>query len=140
MKYTIRRAKQEDLSAIAALHAREGWHFATVQELQHFLQQGHTILVAETDGTIVGKIDLIEKIQNREKILSIQRLIVHPEYREKGIATALLAAAEEECKQRNICYLVVAVREKNDLVKLLYEKNGFKEIEKRIYLQKEVKK
>lgn len=140
MSITIRKAKQEDLSVIAALHALEGWHLTTLQEMQQFLQRGHTILVAESAGTILGKVDLVERMRQQTPVMSLQRLIVHPDYRKKGIATVLLAAAEEECRQRGILYMDVSVRENNMLVKSIYEKNGFTEVEKKIYLQKEVKK
>ncbi len=138
MSITIRKAKQEDLSAIAALHEGECWHFTTLQEIQQFLQQGHMILVAETDGKVVGKIDLLEKTRQGQNILSLQRLVVHPDYRKQGIAGELLSAAEGECKERRIQCMDVAVKEENTFAKSFYEKQGFKERARRIYLRKEV--
>lgn len=135
---SIRKATEGDYHAILSFHQQQSWSIDTLQKLEEFLQEGHTIFVAEEDGQIMGKVDIVEKIQNSEKILSLQRLIVHPDYRRKGIASALLAAAEKECRNRNILSMDVAIQENNSLAKALYEKQGFKERARRIYLQKKL--
>lgn len=134
----IRSATKRDYQAIVSLHQQQKWSIDTLQKLEEFLQGGHTIFVAEEDGQIMGKVDVVEKIQNSEKVLSLQRLIVHPNHRRKGIASALIAAAEKECKNRNIRSMDVAVQENDSLAKSLYEKQGFKERARRIYLQKKL--
>lgn len=88
-------------------------------------------LVAEIDQQIVGLID-IEYETEHGSVCSkrsglggmIWHVAVHPDYRKRGIAAALLQAAEKLAKQEGIVRLEAWTRD-DEWVNQWYEKQGF---------------
>ncbi len=58
----------------------------------------------------------------------ITNLAIHPDYRRKGAAKALLLNAFEECYDEKIKYLTLEVRVSNEGAIKLYENFGFKSL------------
>lgn len=58
----------------------------------------------------------------------ITNLAVHPDYRRKGVAKALLLCGLEECYREKIKYLTLEVRVSNTGAIKLYESFGFKSL------------
>lgn len=56
---------------------------------------------------------------------SIANLAVVPEYRRRGVASALLEAAESRAKSRDCDYITLEVRRSNAPATALYESRGF---------------
>ena len=85
------------------------------------------VLVAEEEGKIVGwtgwtvKHDTIKE----EQYIYITEVMVHPEFRRKGIASKLLMEAEKRTREvgsgRIYCYII----EQNNASKALFEKLGY---------------
>jgi ribosomal protein S18 acetylase RimI-like enzyme len=77
----------------------------TAGTIAEHLQDGGGAIV-EDGGAMVGALFWNEE----EAGLYIGRLSVHPEYRRRGIARALMEAAEHEARQRGLACLRLGVR------------------------------
>jgi ribosomal protein S18 acetylase RimI-like enzyme len=85
----------------------------------HFPRAGLILLVAEQDGRIVGTVQLhdAESANGRHRG-EISKLLVHPAWRRRGIARALMEQLEEEARAAGKRLLVLDTREgdpSNDL-------------------------
>jgi len=66
------------------------------------------LLVAEIDGVIAGTVQLVlEARPNGNHRAEVAKLLVHTEYRRRGIATALMTALEEEARAAGRTLLVL---------------------------------
>lgn len=81
---------------------------------------------------------------NAAPLLNIHDLVVHPEYRGKGIAKQLMRAAENQAKDLGCCKLTLEVLENNAVALGLYFSLGFNSYEldpaagKALFLDKKV--
>jgi len=84
-------------------------------------------LVAELDGRVVGYIRLRPPTHLPENahVIQIQGLAVHPAARRRGIATVLVAAAEQRLRERGTQKLTLRVLSTNKGAIRLYERLGF---------------
>ncbi|MBR3888854.1 MAG: ribosomal protein S18-alanine N-acetyltransferase [Clostridia bacterium] len=82
-----------------------------------------TYLVAKLDDKVVGFIGLWFVMDE----CHITNIAVHNEYRNKHIATELVNAMFEYCKEHETSYVLLEVRSSNVAAKELYKKFGFKE-------------
>jgi GNAT superfamily N-acetyltransferase len=84
---------------------------------------GVVLLVAERDGRIVGTVQLQPaESENGAHRGEVAKLLVHPEWRLKGIARALMMALEDEARAAGKTLLVLDTREgdpSNDLYRAL---------------------
>lgn len=81
-------------------------------------------LCATIEGRVAGYIGVWEIIDEAH----ITTIAVHPNYKGKGIAKALLIAALERCYEVKIKYITLEVRASNQAAIGLYEKFGFKSL------------
>lgn len=82
-------------------------------------------LVARLDEQIVGTIQLeLATKQNARHRAEVQKLIVHPRFRNRGIGTTLLATAEEIAKSLDRTLLTLEVRQ-GDPAERLYQNRGY---------------
>jgi len=58
----------------------------------------------------------------------ITTLAIHPDYRNKGVAQALVISSVENCLEAKIKYITLEVRKSNNAAISLYEKFGFKSL------------
>ena len=58
----------------------------------------------------------------------MMNIAVHPDFRRRGIAEALVAALEEQLRQRGSKMLLLEVRDSNAPAIALYEKLGFQQV------------
>ena len=84
-------------------------------------------LVAELDGRVVGYIRLKPptKLSENAHVIQVQGLAVHPDARRHGVASGLLAAAEETLRERGTRKLTLRVLSTNEPAIRLYERRGF---------------
>ncbi len=139
MDLTFREATEADYPAIITLHKSQDWGLDTPRTLQNFQEQGNLIIVCEQNKEIIGKMDLMPKKRDNVHFLYLERLILAPHHRNKGVGKKFLEYAEQECKKRNLNYLDVAVRDENEVAKKLYTGSGFDIIGKKVYMRKEIK-
>ena len=84
-------------------------------------------LVAELDGRLAGYIRVKPASPLRENahVLGIVGLAVAPGDRRRGVASALLAAAEQHARARGARKLSLRVLGSNETAMRLYERHGF---------------
>jgi ribosomal-protein-alanine N-acetyltransferase len=90
-------------------------------------------LVAEADGKIVGT----TIINNRGKSGYISSVMVHPDYRRKGIATRLMTNALNYVRRRKKARAVLHVDSTNASARSVYVRLGFKAFEHLSYFVRE---
>lgn len=87
----------------------------------------HKIFIIEENDKIIGNITVILEqkfIRGCKKVGHIEDVVVHRDYRGKGLARKLLNFAENYCKKNN-CYKIIL--DCSEEYKKFYEKNGFAE-------------
>jgi len=82
-------------------------------------------MVAQSDGAIAGVAVVLFRATSR--IARLYSLAVAPKHTGRGIASALLAAAEKSAKLRNCRSLRLEVHEKNHGAIKVYHKAGYHE-------------
>ena len=139
----IRRACDADTSAILALVPRLAESFtpppwrepevmtATDRDvIAEALSSGTddpVVYVAESDGTIIGFVHLrsLEDYYRRRKHGHVADIVVAEGQEGQGIATSLLAKAEEWCRGQGYDWLSLGVFEQNERAERLYRRLGF---------------
>ena len=125
---TIVRMKECYVSSVAALEKicfSDPWSENSVSsELKNKLALW---LVAEENGTVAGYIGS----QTCGEESDVMNVAVHPDFRRRGIAEALVNALVEELKAIGSHCLTLEVRASNVPAIALYEKMGFSEIGRR---------
>lgn len=125
---TIVKMKECHVSAVAALETicfSDPWSENSVSsELKNKLALW---LVAEENGTVAGYIGS----QTCGEESDVMNVAVHPDFRRRGIAEALVNALVEELKAIGSHCLTLEVRASNAPAIALYEKMGFSEIGRR---------
>ncbi len=118
----IRRMEEEDVPSVAAI---EKTSFSLPWSETSFLNEIHKqraiSKVAVLDDTVVGYI-CAESVMDEGHILNLG---IHPQYRKKGIATALVENILEDLKLRACSFLYLEVRASNFAAKRLYKSFGF---------------
>ena len=129
-------AKEFEISGIDPDHINDMLHRAfgrtgrLVLGLLRFLgKEPIKFLVAETDGKIVGT----TIIYPREKSGYISSVMVHPDYRRKGIATKLMTNALSYIRRKKKVRAVLHVDSTNASAIRVYVKLGFKAFEHSAY-------
>jgi len=92
---------------------------------------GGQVVVAEVSGEVIGFVlarlrrDL--SLQTPHTLATIYDLYVRPDWRQKGMGTALLKAALERLKARGATHVLVTAQVTNEAAIRLYRKLGFKD-------------
>jgi ribosomal protein S18 acetylase RimI-like enzyme len=98
--------------------------------LRLFGKEPLKFLVAVVDDKFVGT----TVIETSGKAGSISVVMVHPDFRRRGIATKLMTTAIDFCRRKKKVRAVLGVLSENAIAKDLYEKLGFKMFESSVYL------
>jgi ribosomal protein S18 acetylase RimI-like enzyme len=123
----IRRSRLADLDALWELENRV---FETDRMSRRGLRRilaspSAVALVAEADGATVGV--AIVLFRARSRIARLYSLAVAPKHTGRGIASALLIAAEKAARSRGSHHLRLEVHEKNHGAINCYRKAGYHE-------------
>ena len=136
---TIRKALQKDLPAMLEIYNYEvlnstatmDIHPKTLEERQVWFDEhnteNHPLIVAEIDGKVVGYASL-SRYREKEAYRRTVELSVYidKEYRERGIASALMEYLIEEAKKDPEIHTIVSViTGENQASVNLHEKFGF---------------
>ncbi len=140
----IRRAVADDAAAILALVPRlvsafspPPWrnpdemtatdHHVMADALRSAAEDP-SVFVAEIDGVIAGFIHVrsLEDYYRRRKHGHVADLVVAPEQEGRGIATALIARAEEWSRAQGYDWMTLGVFEQNVRAERLYQELGYR--------------
>jgi len=94
-----------------------------------FGKEPFEFFVAEADKRVVGA----AMVNKRGRVGYISTVMVHPDYRRKGIARELLKSAVDYVRRKKMKRAVLHVTSANEAAKSLYTKLGFKKFEKIAY-------
>lgn len=83
--------------------------------------------VWEEDGQVVGNLSLIPYLSGVRRNYLIANVVVHPDYRRRGIGRALTARGIEQARQNGAPCVWLHVREENASAIHLYDELGFRE-------------
>jgi acetyltransferase len=109
------------LPPLASETATEYW----LEALKEVGQGKRILLVASDGGDVAGTVQLaLATRQNGLHRAEVQKLIVHTGFRNRGIARALLGAAEESARAAGRTLLVLDT-EQGSVAERLYEKCGY---------------
>jgi ribosomal protein S18 acetylase RimI-like enzyme len=134
----IRKAKGTDANQLKTLYFEYLTHFPPKEEQDMSLWQSILekfekdenmyLLVAEEDGKVVSSVQMaiIEGLtHNVRPFAVIENVVTHADYRNKGLASALLEKASEIARERR-CYKVFLETGSNKESTLnFYRNNGF---------------
>jgi len=84
--------------------------------------------VWEEEGRIVGNLSLRRALPAWNEGRIIGNVVVHPEYRGRGIARALMQAAEATSRTEGARWMGLEVRADNDVARTLYMHMGFRAV------------
>lgn len=121
----IRAMRQEDAAAVTKIlrEAPEAASWPEESFVESLSWTGAVALIAENDGRVTGFI-IGRQAADEAEILN---LAVSPARRGKGEGGALLKAAMEEFRARQVSYVFLEVRESNETGIAFYAKHGFSE-------------
>ncbi|RME90882.1 MAG: GNAT family N-acetyltransferase [Anaerolineae bacterium] len=85
----------------------------------------HLGYVWEEDGRIVGNVSLVPFRRRGERVYLIANVAVHPDYRRRGIARALMTRALRHARRRKANSIWLHVRTENATAIRLYRDLGF---------------
>ena len=96
-------------------------------------QKKAVVLVVEADGRYVGRVTLRHDWGDETSIIEkdfpglpqINALEIDEDYRRRGLATMLIAAAENEARRQGFYMIGLGVEISNEPAKKLYEKLGY---------------
>ena len=146
MKIGVRQASESDMPALLVLYAE--LHPADVPpSAQTALdvwraiqaQAGRTVLVAESEGSVVGTVDcavLPNLTRGARPFMLVENVVVAAACRRSGVGSALLEAAVSVARQAG-CYKVQLLsRVDRHAAHALYESSGFRVVAQgyRLYL------
>jgi len=92
------------------------------------LREEGQVLVGETQETVVGFAKLIEFQVSRRKFGCILWVAVHPKFRRKGIATALLNAGTGRLKADGAKAIFASVQRRNNASLSVFNRQGFRKM------------
>jgi len=98
--------------------------------MRYKLYKNWKVLVAEADGKVVGWIGWTVKhgLTQGVTYVYLTEVMVHPEFRRKGIATKLVTEAEKDARETGSGYIYCYIFEPNDASKVLFGKLGYSNI------------
>jgi GNAT superfamily N-acetyltransferase len=104
----------------------------TREQIAHWLAQpDSTVLVAQSDGGVVGLVVLLTRAPSGfagaapRKVVEVDNLVVRADQRGRRVGRRLLAAAVEWSRQRRATHVEVAVHDFNRDGRRFYESFGF---------------
>ncbi|WP_285115317.1 GNAT family N-acetyltransferase [Leifsonia sp. fls2-241-R2A-40a] len=125
-----RQPEVEDLLRLSdefafALYPPESCYLLDVSELE---KPGVTVLVARVDGRPLGITALVQNVSDPTAPAELKRMFVHEDARGRGLAKALLQAAESAATAAGIAELRLETGPLQHAAIALYERAGYERI------------
>ena len=123
-EFAIRQMAPDDMDQLKQIidmsFSRFFRFFAT-----HSLNEEGEVLVSEKRGTVVGFAKIVKFQVGGGKFGCILWLAVHPQFRRKGIASALVNAGTERLKEESARAVFASVQRRNIASLTVFSKEGF---------------
>lgn len=131
MEITIRPGRLSDVPAEAELHRAVDWCYderETLAEYHDDAFEPSSVLIAEYDGEVIGKLELfIAWKSNHGKFALIRRFVIAPGWRGQSVGKQMLDAAIEKSREENCAFVELSVDVTNPFAHALYAREGFVE-------------
>ena len=122
--FLLRRARLANLAALVRLEECFPSDQLSRRNFWHLLKHGNAdIWVAEAQGALVGNVVLFYR--RHARIARVYSLVVHPEHQRRGVAGALMQAAESAALDRGCHTMRLEVRTDNTAAIALYQRLGY---------------
>lgn len=139
---TIRRGGAEDAAFIEALgritmmdSVPTTRHADAAEVLQNYRRlldivdtHSHRVFIAQRGEAPIGFLLAVDDLPDEvtgERQRFIAYMAVEPAQRQQGVGTLLMAAAEDEARERGLPYITLMVTNENQAARALYERAGF---------------
>lgn len=136
----IRNYQDEDSSKLEQLLKDTGLYYEPLDKKEIFKKKieydPESIIIAEDNDKLVGTVFIIYDLWNS----CIYHLGVHPDYRNKGIASKLMDEAEGRLKAKGIEKITLFVDEENHKAIDFYKKREWKICNKNFAMEKGLRK
>ncbi len=127
----VRSGRLEDVDSEVELHRSVDWCYDernTLAEYHDDAYEPSSVLIAESDGEVVGKLELFTAWKSTHgRFALIRRFVVAEGWRGKGVGTRLLEAAEARARERGCAFLELTVDVTNPEAHAFYKRTGFTE-------------
>src|SRR3989344_5094290 len=120
----IRRYQKPDFPEVKDILEKGGLYWEipdNEKSLERKIQNDpDSILIATLDNKVVGTLFIIPDFMP-----FIFRLVVHPDFRNKGIGTELMCAGEDLLKRRGCNHVNILVASEDKKLQVFYERQGY---------------
>jgi ribosomal protein S18 acetylase RimI-like enzyme len=123
-EFAIRQILPEDINSIKQIIGLSFPRFFRFFAA-HSLHSEGEVLVSETQGTAIGFAKLVKFQVGGGEFGCILWLAVHPQFRRKGIASALVNAGTERLKEESARAVFASVQRRNIASLTVFSKEGF---------------
>ena len=141
----IREAQESDLLALLELYLHlheqrvpeQDTHVMAVW--QSILQdKNHHLIVCEEDGQIVSScvcVVILNLTRNVRPYALIENVVTHPDYRQRGLASACLNYAKQIAQRENCYKIMLLTGAKDEATLHFYRKAGYNSSDKTAFIQ-----
>ncbi len=141
----IREAKESDLLPLLELYLH--LHEQRVPEQNEHLtkvwqgilqDENHHLIVCEEDGRIVSScvcVVILNLTRNARPYALIENVVTHPDYRQRGLASACLDYAKQIAQKENCYKIMLLTGAKDEATLNFYRKAGYNSSDKTAFIQ-----
>ena len=137
---TVRAGRIGDIPDETGMNHEVGWCYDEenmVAEYHDDSYEPSSVLVAEMDGKVVGKIELYMAWKSTYgKFGVIRRFVIHQDYRSQGIGRVLMDAATQHARDAGCSFIELSVDVTNPIPHSFYHREGFREDRVEVMMRK----
>lgn len=126
VEFSIRQMSPNDANRLKEIVASSFSRFMGFFAVHSLLSKEGQVLVSEIQGSAVGFAKLIEFQVDRGKFGCILWVAVHPQFRRKGIASALITAGTGRLNADGVKAVFASVQRRNIASLSLFSRQGFR--------------
>lgn len=136
----VRPGRLEDVATEGELNHDVDWCYdeaSMITEYHDDAYEPSSVLVAEMDGRVVGKLELFIGAKTAHGHFGlIRRFVVHPDFRGQGIGRVLLEAATARARAAGCSFIELSVDVTNPEPHAFYRTQGFVEDRVEVMMRK----
>ncbi len=137
---TVRPGRLSDIPAETEMNHEVEWCYDEANMVAEYHDDSYepsSVLVAEIDGRVVGKIELYQAWKSTYgRFAVIRRFVIHKDYRSQGIGRRLMDAATERAREAGCSFIELSVDVTNPIPHSFYHREGFREDRVEVMMRK----